>query len=302
MRHNYCSINSKDYIYKGLILYNSLKKYDPDFHFFLIYLHDEVKYLLEKMRLEDLTLISIRDIENEDFELADIRSANSRSDKEFIWTAKASTLRYLLDSFPAIDHIIWLDGDTAFFSDPRPIFDEWSNYSIFLTEEKFNGKYEWLGRMNGFYNTGFMGFRRDRDALECLRWFREKLIEWCFDRHEEGLWSDQMYVNGWRSRFNNVGVARNLGINVTPFILYYLRTELGYSVNRKNDGIYIGDSRLILFHYYGFKYYNEREFDLCSYSTCFTDQDVRLIYLPYIHACNEVMDSIDCVYRGENNG
>lgn len=265
-------------------------KHDPDFHFFFICLNDEVESLMKNMELTNATLINIKDIENEDRELANVKT--TRNDKEYIWTAKASVLLYIINHFLEIDHIVWLDGDTAFFSDPQPIFDEWKDYSIFLTEEKFIGKYEWLGRMNGFYNTGFMGFKRDENSLECLKWFREKLIEWCFDKHERGLWSDQVYVNDWTDRFNNVGVAENLGINVTPFILLYTRTELGYIVTLNDNNIYINDRKLILFHYYGFKYFDGNVFDLCGYEMEFTDEVIEWIYLPYILECNEVMEQI----------
>ncbi len=305
VRHNYCSIFSKDYIYKGLVLYNSLKKYDPDFHLFFICINDEVRNLLERMQLNNVTLINMEDIENQDRELANIK--NTRNDKEYIWSSKASVLLYLLNNYPEIDHIVWLDGDTAFFSDPQPIFDEWHDYSVFLTEEKFFGQYEYLGRMNGFYNTGFMGFKRDENGLECLNWFRNKLIEWCFDKHENGLWSDQVYVNDWQTRFNNVGVAENIGINVTPWILMYPRVELGYSVTWKDNDIYINDRKLILFHYYGFKYFNGNEFDLCGYSTDLIDPIIEWIYVPYIQACNEIMDIIsnidkDFYYKQTPNG
>jgi predicted transcriptional regulator len=115
VRHNYCSIFSKDYIYKGLVLYNSLIKYDQDFHLFFICINDEVRNLLERMQLNNVTLINMKDIENQDRELANIK--NTRNDKEYIWTSKASVLLYLLNNYPEIDHIVWLDGDTAFLSD-----------------------------------------------------------------------------------------------------------------------------------------------------------------------------------------
>ena len=124
---------------------------------------------------------------------------------------------------------------------------------------------------------------------------------------ENGLWSDQVYVNDWQTRFNNVGVAENIGINVTPWILMYPRVELGYSVTWKDNDIYINDRKLILFHYYGFKYFNENEFDLCGYSTDLIDPIIEWIYVPYIQACNEIMDIIsnidkDFYYKQTPNG
>lgn len=289
LTHFYCSTYSKDYIYKGLVLYNSLQKYDQDFHFFFICVQDEVKNLLENMELRNVTLISMKDIENEDWELANIRS--TRNDKEYIWSSKASIMLYLLNHFSELDHIIWLDGDTAFLSDTQPIFDEWGNFSIFLTEEQYKGKYKRLSKIYGVYNTGFMGFKRDQNAIHCLQWFREKLIEWCFDKPEKGRWSDQMYVNDWVTRFENVGVAGNIGINANLFILR------DRTVTADDDNLYINGDRLILFHYYGFKYFNRNEFDLCAHGQSPKDEIVQWLFVPYIQACNEVMDSISYIDR-----
>jgi hypothetical protein len=284
LTHYYCTTYSKDYIYKGLVLYHSLQKYDKDFHFFIICAQDEVKDLLEKMELSNVTLINIKDIENEDRELANIKS--TRNEKEYIWTSKASIMLYLLNHFTELDHIIWLDGDTAFISDTQPIFNEWGNYSVFLTEEQYKGEYEWLSKIYGVYNTGFMGFKRDQNAFQCLQWFREKLIDWCFDKPEEGRWSDQMYVVDWLTRFVNVGVSGNLGINTNLFI------SSQNTVTKEDEHLYINGDKIILFHYYGFKYLDGNEFDLCGHGFFPTDQIVEWIFVPYIQACKEVMDFI----------
>jgi lipopolysaccharide biosynthesis glycosyltransferase len=135
VKHYYCSTFSKEYAYKGLLLYNSIEQHDKDFQFFMICLHDEAKKLFEKMNLAHATIISMEDIENEDSELLSVKS--SRNVKEYIWTSKASVCLYLFKNFVKIDHIIWLDGDTYFFSDPESIFTEWGKFSVMLTSEKW---------------------------------------------------------------------------------------------------------------------------------------------------------------------
>lgn len=290
MRYYY-SIISRDYVNKGLLLYNSLKRWDEGFHFYMICLQDEVKELLQKMNLNNATLISLSDIEKEDVELLQVKK--SRSDKEYAWTAKASACLYILKYFNEVDRIVWLDGDTYFHSSSEPIFEEWGDYSIFLTEEKWRGRARVLGDINGIYNTGFMGFKRDEYGLECLEWFRERLLEWCFDSHEKGLWSDQVYVNDWPSRFKNVGILRNMGVNVTPYIIK------GCTVTKtENNDIYVNGQKLVFFHYYGFKYFNGNEFELCSYKMSFCDEVIKWIYLPYIHAYKEMAE---CIHKVDMN-
>ncbi|MGJ7913606.1 glycosyltransferase [Neobacillus sp. LXY-1] len=296
MKHYYCSTFSKDYAYKGLLLYNSLEKHDKDFEFFMICLHEEAKKIFEKMNLAHATIISMEEIEKEDKTLLSVK--NSRNDKEYIWTSKASICLFLFNQFSEINHIVWLDGDTLFLSDPEPIFTEWGDYSITLTEEKWREEHKFLGDTNGVFNTGYMGFKRDDHALECLQWFRQKLIEWCFDKWENGLWSDQVYVNDWTKRFKNVGIIENIGVNLTPYIINYRFNES--SVIHSGNDIYIDNEKVIFFHYYGFKYYDGNVFDICNYVMNQRDEVIKHLYIPYLNACNEIMDKIKAVESNFN--
>ena len=288
MTHYYCSIFSKDYAYKGLLLYESLKKWDKDFHFFMICLHDEAVKLYEKMNLKNATIISLAAVEREDPQLLAVK--NTRSDKEYIWTSKASVMLYILKNFQYTGHIVWLDGDTYFYSSPEPIFKEWGQSSVLLTGEKWRRNKKSKTYYFGKYNTGFMGFKRDEQALQCLSWFRKKLIRWCYDKHVDNLWSDQTYVSDWPDRFAGVGVVKNAGVNVTPYII------MGSKVSTDGSHVYVNGDKLVLYHHYGFKYYNGREFDLCSYALSFShDTVLKGIYLPYIRACKSIMERIQKV-------
>ncbi|MHB1394673.1 MAG: glycosyltransferase [Clostridia bacterium] len=292
MSHNYCSIASRDYTYKVLALYRSIQKHDEDFHFFLICLNEGVKELFCGMNLDKASIISIDNIEAKDRELFEVKSG--RNEKEYAWTVKSSVMLYLLETYPELDHIIWLDGDTAFLSDPQPIYEEWGDYSILLTEEKYSGKYDYMSWYFGVYNTGFLGFKRDDNAIECLNWLRRKVIEWCYDRHEEGLWSDQMHFNNLPGLFSNVGVIKNSGINMTPFILRRLLDEEGDDITESSGHIFVNASEVVLFHYYGFKFYNESEFDLCFYKNWrFPEVVVKTMYVPYIELCSEAIELIE---------
>ncbi|WP_353893802.1 glycosyltransferase [Proteinivorax hydrogeniformans] len=289
MKHYYCTTLSKDYLYKGLLLYKSLEKVDDNFHFYFVCLHEETKELLSKMHLKNATIIPISDIEAEDSQLLQVKE--SRNDKEYIWTSKASAMLYILRNFKGTDHIVWLDGDTYFFSDPAPIYKEWGNYSIMLTKERWRKRDKIRENQIGIYNTGFMGFRRDRHGLKALNWFRNKLIMWCYDKNKFkiGPWSDQVYVNDWPDRFQNVGVIKNIGVNLNPYIVQ------GCKISKDKDHLYVNDTKLIFYHYYGFKYYDGNEFDLCGYAPNLKDNVLKLIYLPYINAVNDITKFIKSV-------
>lgn len=290
MYHNFCSIYSDEYAYKGLILYRSLEKQDKDFRLFLIFLSDECKQVFEDFNYKNITCINMSQIEK--FDPALLEAKVTRNVKEYIWTAKASVMLYLLESFAELEHIAWLDGDTYFFSSPEPIFEEWGDASILLTDEGFTGPYEYLGKKHGIYNTGLMGFKRDREAVKALEYFREKLLAWCYDRFEPGLWSDQLHVCDWPERFSNVKLVGNLGINLTPFKLFRINVEENGTISSSDGEIYINSVKLVFFHFYGFVYFEGEQFDLCSYDMTFSDQAIRVIYFPYIYAA---IDAVRCI-------
>ncbi|HYF83991.1 MAG TPA: hypothetical protein VEB00_13305 [Clostridia bacterium] len=295
MTHYYCTVLSKGYIHRGLILYNSLKKYDQDFHFFFICMDDEVNLLLERMTLDRAILLNMKQIEAQDPELAAIKS--TCNDKEYIWSSKGSVFLYLFRNYSELNHIVWLDGDIEFYSDPEPIFGELRKCSILLTEERFVELDSGLNDIYGIFNTGLMGFEKNVNAINCIEWFRSKCIEWCYDRVEPGKWSDQMYVNNWPVMFDEVRIMKDIGVNVTAWNIQ------GADVSKVDKDIYINGERLVFYHYSGLKFMNYSEFDLCSYIDL--PEDVKeLIYKPYIekyqNIINYVDGFIDSFYNGLN--
>lgn len=291
MTHNFCTIASRDYAYNVLALYNSIKKHDPNFRFFVICFGEDVERLFRSLSLANASVVSIAQIELHDIRLKEIKG--QRSEKEYAWTAKPSIFLYLFRSYPELNHLMWLDGDTAFLASPETIYNEWGNCSILLTEEMYSDKYEYMSAMYGVYNTGLMGFKNDAISIEALQWMRNKVLAWCYDRHEMGLWSDQMYVNDWPCRFRNVGVIKDRGINMTPFILKRLLNESPSTVTVEKGFIFVNDISLTLFHYYGFRYFNENEFDLCAYKNWgFPKEAIKHIYMKYADMCTEAIRQI----------
>ena len=62
-----------------------------------------------------------------------------------------------------------------------------------------------------------MFFKNDRSGREALEWWRERCLEWCYNRHEDGKFGDQKYLDDWVERFKNVRVINNIGVGVAPW-------------------------------------------------------------------------------------
>lgn len=281
MVHNYCSIFSINSLYKGLLLYNSLEKYDNNFRLYIICMQGEVKKLIEKMDLKNAVTIDIKDVESVDSGFAAIKEM--RNEKEYAWTAKSPIILYLFGHYGNLDHMIYIDADAEFYSYPEPIYKEFDKYSIMLTRERFyiQDNENWY-RQYGIYNGGFMAFKRDKSSMECLMWLRERCVNWCYNRLENGLYGDQKYTVDWVERFDRVGVVKNMGINATA---WYAHASV---LDKIDNNIYINDVPLIFYHYNGLIYYNQNEFDLCVFINL-PKRLVEVIYIPYLKRIQNVI-------------
>ena len=295
--HYYCTVVSKAYIHKGIMLYQSLKAHDESFKLYFICMSTEVQSILEQLVTENAEFITMEAIEKQDFALASVKE--TRNEKEYAWTSKASILLYMFKNYPALDHILWLDSDIVFYSSPEPVFAELNTCHILLTKEGFKGRNKRLSARYGTYNTGLMGFRKSVISLDCLEYFRNRCIDWCYDKVIPGKWSDQMYVNDWTVRFKKVRVSNNPGINATAWNIQES------DVKRYNNDLYINDHKLVFYHYSGFRILGENKFDLCCYINL-PPTVVKLLYNDYVKKYQDAIRLVDAYdasfnpYKGPN--
>lgn len=290
MYNYYCTMCSMDYCYQGLVLFNSLVKHDKDFKLFIICMDDKMVQFLNNLQDSSLVPIDVHDIEEAYKELSEVK--HLRNMREYAWTLKPSIVLYIFENYDYTDHVLWLDSDMQFLCSPEPLYAEWGDLSILLSEQYYTGAYEYLVSGYGKYQAGFIGFRKNENGIECLRWWQERCMEWCSDKADNGRWADQKYLDEFPQKFKGVGVINNIGINLTPFILYRVNTEQGKVVVKKNDGLYIDGMRIILYHYYGFRFYDYNEYDLSCYWMMFDEETIELIYIPYIKECQKAVRDI----------
>ena len=293
MKHYYCSAFSGAYCYQGLVLYNSIKKLDESFTIFYVCLDNLAYEILLGLRLENLIIIKVELIEYYFPKLKHVKQ--DRAIHEYAWTIKSSEMLYIFENYEEVDKIIWLDGDTQMLSNTEAIFSEWGNESVILTEQYYTDNHEPLIKTFGKFQAGFVGFCRDNEGMKALKWWKSKCIEWCYSKFEEGRWADQKYLDKIPELFQNVCIIKGLGINMTPFILYRLNFEQEKYLEINQDEIFINNTKLVLYHYYGFKYFDDSTYDLCSYWMKFTRNTVEHLYLPYIKVCKTAIDEIEAV-------
>ncbi len=253
---NFCTLFDSNYLAYGLVMYESLKKNCADFHLFIFAFDEKCEEVLKKLALENVTVISLKDFEDEEL----LRIKPTRGKGEYCWTCTPSTIFYVLKNF-AVPSCTYIDADLYFFSDPKILIEELGEKSVSIIEHRYTPKYD-QSKNSGKYCVQFMTFKNDEDGLEVLKWWRERCIEWCFGRVEDGKFGDQKYLDDWMARFNCVRELKNLGGGVAPWNIEQYRFV---EENKKILGIEKKSGKkfpLIFFHFHGFKILNKKQIRL----------------------------------------
>jgi len=242
--YHFCTYFDRNYIAQGLTLYRSLSRNSGPFILWVLCFDDPTYDLLMQMGIDNLRPVPLRDLEQGDGPLR--KTKTDRSRVEYIFTCTPSWPLYLLNVHPEIDMITYLDADLYFYSNPAPIFDEITDRSILIIGHRFPEHLRHL-EIHGIYNVGLLTFRNDSRGRDCLQWWRERCLEWCFDRLEDGRYADQKYLDYWPERFPGVGVLQHKGAGLAPW------NFMKYKIDIEKTGVTIDGQPLIFYHFHGFR-------------------------------------------------
>lgn len=223
----------------------SLQTHDPGSVLWVLALDEFTTDFLRDLNDSQIKVVALPELEAADEGLKAAKS--SRTTVEYFFTLSPCWPRYLLHTYPALDSIIYLDADMYWFASPAEMLAEWSHASILITEHRHPAHLEHHQRY-GRFNVGLLGFRNDDVALACLDWWRDRCLEWCHDRLENGRYADQKYLDEWPSRYGStVQVVDRPGINLAPWNWSQYHYE-------KREGHYFVEGRPVeLFHFARFR-------------------------------------------------
>jgi len=248
---NFCIMTSANYITKALVMYDSLiKECNNEFNLFY-YTFDELTYdYLTKLNYKNIIIIPLHDLEKFYPELNKIKS--TRSSAEYFFTCTPLTIDYILKKY-AVKHVIYLDADLYFYQDPMIILNELKNNSVLITEHRYFPPKD--NHPSGKYCVQFMPFFNDDVGNEVVSWWKQKCMEWCYMRIEDGKWADQGYLNNWPEIFRNIVVMKNRGAGIASWNIdaYIFRIEENKlkAFNKEIDN----DVDVIFYHFQGVKIY-----------------------------------------------
>ncbi len=273
--YNFCTLFDSNYLSRGLTLYRSLESVCNDFHVYIFAFDDKSCNVLKQLNLPKATIISLNEFE--DAELLTIKPSRSRA--EYCWTSTSSTILYVLKKYH-VDMCTYLDADMMFFESPKALFDEMGNASIMITEHRYTKRYN-KEALSGIYCVQFISFRNDERGLTALHWWRERCLEWCYARFEEGKFGDQKYLDDWTTRFEGVHVLQHLGGGMAAWNVQQ------YDVFEKNgrlcgkEIVSGNEFPIIFYHFHYLKYLGKEKIELAR--RILSDTVLQLLYSPYIN-------------------
>jgi len=250
-------------------MYFSLRNNLENFTLWILCMDEDTYNLLNQMQLPNIKLIALKDFETDDLK----KVKKERTIAEYCWTCAAPLNLYLLEK-EKVDMITYLDADIYFYSDIKPVFDEIGDSSIAIIEHRFSQDRAYMEKTAGRFNVEWVSFKNDTYGFEAAKWWKDKVIEWCYNRFEDGKMGDQLYLNDWPERFKKVCIIKYKGAGLAPW-------NLGnYKINFKNNAIYIDDKKLIFYHFHGMHQISKNLFRK-ALGYHISKKIKNLIYTPY---------------------
>lgn len=279
----FCTYFDRNYLPRGLALYRSLQQQCPECKLWVLCMDGETYAVLTQLGLPGVEPIALPDFEAGDNAL--LAAKQNRSQIEYYFTCTPSLPLYVLNHWPEVDLITYLDADLFFFASPAPLFAELGTGSIAIIGHRFTPHLRNL-EVYGLYNVGWLSFRRDEHALACLNWWRAQCIEWCYDRldKDNDRFADQKYLNDWPSRFQHVVVLGNKGANVAPWNVGNYHLQI-----RDRHTVMVDETPLIFFHFHGLKQITAWVYDPNWTQSGVTSFTVlrKKIYNPYLRTLHD---------------
>ncbi len=282
---NFCTLFNTNYLSRGLAMYQSLEKVCPSFHLYVFAFDNDCYTYLNNNPFSHLTAISMHDFESPSL----LHIKPTRSMAEYCWTSTPFTILYCLQKFNLTD-CTYLDADMIFYNDPKVLIDEMGDKSVLISEHRYPKIYDqsWY---SGIYCVQFMCFKNNKAGLKVLNWWKDRCLEWCYSRLEDGKFGDQKYLDDWTTRFDCVHVMQHRGGGVAPWnlILYDFLNRRGLQLIEKKT---VTAYDVIFFHFHGVQFFIDKKVSLAGPLYEISADVKKLIYFPYINQLMRITGDI----------
>lgn len=276
-------------------MYYSLEKHCDNFHLYIFAFDKSAEEVLKKFQLKNATIISLQQFEDKEL----LKVKPTRTIAEYCWTSTSSTILYVLNNF-SFEACTYLDADLFFYSSPINIFEELGDKSILLTEHRYSPQYN-KEIKSGKYCVQFVTFKNNEHGLKALKWWRERCLEWCYNRFEEGKFGDQLYLDDWTERFEGVHVLQHRGgglaaWNVQQYNFFFENQKL-FGTEKTLDEKF----EVIFYHFHYLRFFSNGKIELGRRTL--TKNILNVFYKPYVVRLEEIKQKIQSLgYDFDSHG
>lgn len=274
---NFCTLFDRNYISRGLALYESLRAASEDNVLTILCLDSATKQAILGLDLPSVDLVTVETLEAWDPGLAHARANRTRV--EYYFTCKPVLMAYVLQHSQSPSRVTYLDSDLFYFSPPTALDAELAGTSVALTPHRFPlNLYE--RRKYGEFNAGWVSAAADSEGREFLKWWRDRCIDWCQMTVEPDRFADQKYLDRVPSMFFRAHALVHPGANVAPWNL------ATHSLRERDGRPMIDDQPLIFFHFHGLRKILGNLYDsgLLEYGLTLTPELRTNIFRPYVES------------------
>jgi hypothetical protein len=244
-----CTCVAVNYLPKARLMCSSLKRYHPEFKVHLV-LVDKVPEWFDLKSEPFDSLITL-----EQLGIPNLKSWIFRySVLEMCTGVKPFALRTLLN-MPDCEGVFFFDPDIVFFSRLDDLVQELRQNSILLIPHQTKPEHtheaimdnEICSLKHGIFNLGFIGIRNDEQGKAFLDWWADRVERFCWAELEQGVWTDQKWVNFAPVFFEGVKIIKSSRFDVAPWNV--TTRKLQGSVE---EGITVDGEPLGFYHFTGF--------------------------------------------------
>lgn len=240
---------TNNYIPKARILASSLKMFHPDWSFCL---------LLGEAAPEGFDLAAEPFDRVEFFDqlgIANYKAWLFRHRVVEICTAAKGPALYHFLVEERHEKVLYLDPDIMVCNSLAPLEELLDIHDILLTPHQLAPQptaksvrdNEIVALQYGVFNLGFLGVARRGQGLAFARWWRDRLLEYCYDDIPRGLFTDQRWCDLAPAFFSGLHVVRDTGCNAAS---WNLTDRL---ITKNAEGVYMAnDGPLRFYHFTGY--------------------------------------------------
>lgn len=245
----FCMVVSSTRLIQGIACILSLYRNVDDFKVYTLCVDDKCYEFLKKINYDKVIIVKISELNRKDL----LELENERKLNQYCWTLKPSFVKYIFNLDDSIERVTYIDSDLFFLQDLNIIFENQPDASVLLSSgEIFLPMYStdfnhYMQYLTGYFNSGFISFKRDTNGLDCVNWWEKMCIDSCIANPSDNKFGDQKYLDDMPFLFKNVQEITTPGINIGHW------NYPKYTFTILEDNIMVNNYKLIFYHFSGFR-------------------------------------------------